>query len=226
MVGDKGNFVMKAESKSTSEILADFLGSKSSVPIVQIDQQQRITDCNYGFLKLFSLSQKPLETALADFLIAGSAGLVFEEGTQQFLCNPKTGVYGSLVASCLPHENGLLLWCDRPLSTDNQVVERMALLNNEYLAVQRRLTKQNFFLNQVKKELAEKVTQLESTLSYVKRLEGILPVCIYCKKIRDDTDRESGKGEWMQMEAFLSHKGGTSVSHGCCPKCFEKHIDD
>lgn len=102
----------------------------------------------------------------------------------------------------------------------------MALLNNEYLAVQRQLTKQNFHLNQVKKELAEKVTQLESTLSYVKRLEGILPVCIYCKKIRDDADTKPGKGEWMQMEPFLYHKGGTSVSHGCCPECFDKHIDD
>lgn len=111
---------MSAESKSINEILTDFLGSKSSVPIVRIDQQQRITDCNHGFLKLFSLSQKPLGAALADFLISGTTGLVFEEGTQQFLCNPQTGVYGALVASCLPHENGLLLWCDRPLSTDNR----------------------------------------------------------------------------------------------------------
>lgn len=217
---------MKTESKGTNEILVEFLASKSSVPIVQIDAEQRITDCNYGFLKLFALSQKPLEVPLADFLISGTAGLVFEEETQQFLCNPKTGVHGALVAACLPHENGLLLWCDRPLSTDNQVVEQLALLNNEYLAAQRQLTKQNFHLNQVQKELAEKVSQLESTLSYVQRLEGILPVCIYCKKIRDDAGTEPGKGEWMQMEAFLCHKGGTSVSHGCCPECFEKHIDD
>jgi len=143
---------MRTESKATNEILTEFLDRKSSVPIVRIDAQQRITDCNHGFLKLFSLSQKPLEAPLADFLIPGTAGLGFEGGTQQFLCNPKTGVHGALVASCLPHENGLLLWCDRPLSTDNQVVEQMALLNNEYLAVQRQLTKQNFYLIQVQKE--------------------------------------------------------------------------
>ena len=92
--------------------------------------------------------------------------------------------------------------------------------------MQRELTKKNNRLLQIQNELVEKVDQLEATLSYVKRLEGILPVCIYCKNIRDDTDTEPGKGTWMRMEEFLQHKSGTAVSHGCCPQCFEKHIED
>ena len=40
------------------------------------------------------------------------------------------------------------------------------------------------------------------------------------------TDTEPGKGTWMRMEEFLQHKSGTAVSHGCCPQCFEKHIED
>jgi len=106
------------------------------------------------------------------------------------------------------------------------VVEQIALLNSEFIASQRELAKQNHNLIQAKKDLAEKVAQLESTLSYVKRLEGILPVCIYCKNIRDDAGTEPGKGTWVKMEEFLHHKSGTAVSHGCCPECYEQHIDD
>ncbi len=90
----------------------------------------------------------------------------------------------------------------------------------------RELVVKNEQLNLLQHELSEKVAQLESTLSYVKRLEGILPVCVYCKNIRDDADTERGKGKWLRMEEYLSQKSGTAVSHGCCPACFKKHIDD
>ena len=90
----------------------------------------------------------------------------------------------------------------------------------------RELTKKNHHLKKVQNELAEKIVQLETTLSYVKRLEGILPVCIYCKNIRDDSGAEPGSGQWIQMEEFLCHKSGTAISHGCCPECYKKHLDD
>jgi hypothetical protein len=217
---------MIPELHASNEQLAHFLDVKSTVPIVQVDGQQRITACNNGFLKLFNLSRKPLGAHLADFLITDVDDRMHEPGSHQFLCNPLTGIHGVLVAFRLPLNGGMLLWCERPLHTNNQVVEQMALLNNELIAMQRELTKKNHRLNQMQNELAEKVAQLESTLSYVKRLEGILPVCVYCKNIRDDADTEPGKGKWMRMEEFLLHKSGTFVSHGCCPQCFEKHRDD
>jgi len=60
----------------------------------------------------------------------------------------------------------------------------------------------------------------------VKFYENILPVCMYCKKIRDDTGTEPGKGKWLRMEEYLLLRSGNSVSHGCCPECFIKHMDD
>ncbi len=60
----------------------------------------------------------------------------------------------------------------------------------------------------------------------IKLYENILPVCIYCKNIRDDTATEPGKGEWLQMEEYIHKKSGTDISHGCCPACYEKHKDD
>lgn len=56
--------------------------------------------------------------------------------------------------------------------------------------------------------------------------EKILPVCMYCQKIRDDTGTEHGKGEWMSLGQYLSRTSDTNVSHGCCPACYEEHKDD
>ncbi len=68
--------------------------------------------------------------------------------------------------------------------------------------------------------------KLQNALDDIKKLEGILPVCCYCKNIRDDEGTERGKGTWMRMEEYLHHKTGTDVSHGCCPDCYSKHQND
>ena len=51
--------------------------------------------------------------------------------------------------------------------------------------------------------------------------EKILPVCMYCKKIRDDHGVEPGEGKWMLREEYLCQKSGAELSHGCCPDCFK-----
>jgi YesN/AraC family two-component response regulator len=64
----------------------------------------------------------------------------------------------------------------------------------------------------VKQELQRKV------LLY----ENILPVCSYCKKIRDDQPGEQGEGHWYSLEEFFTKVKGVNCSHGCCPDCFAK----
>jgi YesN/AraC family two-component response regulator len=52
--------------------------------------------------------------------------------------------------------------------------------------------------------------------------EKILPVCSYCKRIRDDQPGELGKGQWYSLEEFFVKVKGVNCSHGCCPDCFAK----
>ncbi len=52
--------------------------------------------------------------------------------------------------------------------------------------------------------------------------EKILPVCAYCRNIRDDTGVDPGKGKWLSMEQYVYKTSKTAVSHGCCPDCYEK----
>jgi DNA-binding response OmpR family regulator len=64
----------------------------------------------------------------------------------------------------------------------------------------------------------------QDTLRRLKIYEEFLPVCMYCKKIRDDTVGEKGKGEWMEPEEYLVRHRGIRMTHGICPRCCE-HID-
>jgi DNA-binding NtrC family response regulator len=69
----------------------------------------------------------------------------------------------------------------------------------------------------------EKCLEKQEVVRKLAMYEKILPVCMYCKSIRDDSNTSPGKGEWLTMEEYLLHKEGTFVSHGCCPKCMEKN---
>jgi len=62
-------------------------------------------------------------------------------------------------------------------------------------------------------ELYKKNNELETLLGRVKQLEGIIPICAYCKKIRDD------KQSWHQLEAYISEHTEAQFSHGACPDC-------
>jgi ligand-binding sensor domain-containing protein len=65
-------------------------------------------------------------------------------------------------------------------------------------------------------DLRKTNTELTKTLDQVKTLEGLLPICAYCKKIRDDS------GYWQQVETYISRRTDAQFSHGYCPECYQK----
>jgi CheY-like chemotaxis protein len=66
--------------------------------------------------------------------------------------------------------------------------------------------------------LAGRVSELERAVAGVKQLQGLLPICCYCKKIRDD------QNYWQQVEGYISKHSEAQFSHGVCPDCFEKIV--
>ena len=67
-------------------------------------------------------------------------------------------------------------------------------------------------------DLAARVTELQEALSQVKQLQGILPICSHCKKVRDD------KNYWQQVESYISAHSEAQFSHSICPDCFENVV--
>ena len=65
-------------------------------------------------------------------------------------------------------------------------------------------------------ELSRMNDQLRDTLTHVKKLQGMLPICASCKKVRDDD------GYWQQIESYISDNSDAEVTRGICPECMIK----
>lgn len=59
--------------------------------------------------------------------------------------------------------------------------------------------------------------ELQRALDEIKVLRGILPICMYCKQIRNDG------GLWERLEKYLSEHSEAEFTHGICPECYRKH---
>jgi DNA-binding response OmpR family regulator len=71
---------------------------------------------------------------------------------------------------------------------------------------------------ELQQTLTERVEELKEALFNVKQLSGLLPICSYCKKIRDD------QNYWQQVESYLGEHSEAKFSHSICPVCYEEHV--
>lgn len=69
---------------------------------------------------------------------------------------------------------------------------------------------------QLERALARKVRDLEKALADVRKLKELIPICMYCKSVRDDKDY------WHQIEEYIHSETGSDFTHGICPKCLAK----
>lgn len=65
-------------------------------------------------------------------------------------------------------------------------------------------------------ELTRRIKDLELALAQVKQLKGLLPICMYCKRIRND------QNYWQQVESYIRQHSEAEFTHGICPNCFQK----
>jgi DNA-binding response OmpR family regulator len=67
-------------------------------------------------------------------------------------------------------------------------------------------------------ELGARVKELELALANVKLLQGLLPICCYCKKIRND------QNYWQQVDTYVADHSEAQFTHGICPDCRDKIV--
>ena len=70
----------------------------------------------------------------------------------------------------------------------------------------------------LQEKLTHRVDELEQALGQIKQLQGLLPICSYCKKIRNDGNY------WQQVEEYIGNHSEVKFSHGICPGCYEKEM--
>ncbi|MDP8267648.1 MAG: response regulator [Candidatus Tenebribacter davisii] len=72
----------------------------------------------------------------------------------------------------------------------------------------------------IEEERENLIKELQKTLEEVKTLEGLIPICSHCKKIRDDS------GYWGNVEQYIAKHSNVNFSHGICPDCLKKYYPD
>ena len=73
---------------------------------------------------------------------------------------------------------------------------------------------------QAEEEREKLINELQEALKEIKTLRGILPLCSFCKKIRDD------KGYWEQVDVYIHKHSQADISHSICPECAKEHYPD
>ncbi len=76
-----------------------------------------------------------------------------------------------------------------------------------------------FVFNQKTRAENEKenlINELQASIAEIKILQGMIPICANCKKIRDD------KGFWQHLEKYIQDRSEAEFSHGICPDCTEE----
>ena len=70
----------------------------------------------------------------------------------------------------------------------------------------------------LQESLQDRIDALEAALSEVRQLRGLLPICAYCKKIKEGDDY------WRSVESYLQQHSQARFSHGICPECYETRV--
>ncbi|MDH3329830.1 MAG: DUF3365 domain-containing protein, partial [Desulfobulbaceae bacterium] len=168
------------------------------------------------------------------------SGIYFSEGSKSFFhymaplfvqdsclkCHAKQGykkgdVRGgiSIIIPYLKEEKHTVLFAGYGITAVVGVI--IILIGGSLLQKKRTLLLQTN--KSLKKEIEERgklISELQEANSRIKTLSGIVPICMYCKEIRDD------KGYWNRLEQFISEHSEAQFSHCICPKCMkEKHPD-
>lgn len=97
-----------------------------------------------------------------------------------------------------------------------QVDERTAELTTSNKQLQAEICQRK----KTQEEREALIIELHQALSEIKTLRGIVPICSFCKQIRDD------KGYWNQVESYVQKHTEAEFSHGICPKCLAEHYPD
>lgn len=68
--------------------------------------------------------------------------------------------------------------------------------------------------------LTNQIRELQEALSLIKTLQGIIPICMHCHKIRNNQET------WQKMEKYVEEHSEAQFSHSICPECMEKHYPE
>jgi hypothetical protein len=143
------------------------------------------------------MKRKPIKSALKNTSLVILFASIISEGVGILI----------LYQTKTPHSNLVLI---------DSLLLVILLIPILYFFVYRPLNADMNEIDRLNREKDSKIVELNTALSEIKTLRGIIPICASCKKIRDN------KENWKQIELYIKEHSDAVFSHGICPECAEK----
>ena len=153
-------------------------------------------------------------------LINGVVAAIFLIGLCSFFLHRYLGPHARLISLISTYEISwqvLQVFGEQLFSLKREGDQDSKNISDAMIHMDNTIERNNQNSDEKNRALGKTVKKLEQSLREVKTLSGLLPICSYCKKIRDD------QGYWNQLEEYISNRTDTSFSHGICPDCMEQH---
>lgn len=206
----------KEEALRKSEMRYRLLADNVSDVIWTMDADQRFTYVSPSIVKLLGYTPgEALQSSLKNILTPESYEKVVEVITKAIATENEHGTLSDVTLDLeVEHirKDGGKIYVE---ITTSFVRNEEGLLSG-FIGISRDITKRK----QIEKQRDKSILDLQQALSEVKKLSGLLPICSYCKKIRDD------KGYWNQIEKYIHEHSDVKFSHGICQECAKKHYPD
>lgn len=184
------------------------LAESAAVAAVLLGADRRVLRANRAFQRMVGGDRDPTGRGLAELLAptsreAGerlSAGGSPEE--RLLFQGPGDSVF---LLQCRTYREGerLLLLGEGFTPVEHEVLRTMTRLNGEVVDLTRELERRN--------------RELQRALEELQALHGILPICVYCRRIKDDT------GGWQRLEDYAAGLSAAHFSHALCDQCAGEH---
>jgi PAS domain S-box-containing protein len=206
----------KEEALRKSEMRYRLLADNVSDVIWTMDADQRFTYVSPSIVKLLGYTpREALQSSLKNILTPESYENVVQVMTKAIATENEHRTLSDVTLNLeLEHirKDGGKVYVEL---TTSFIRNEEGLLSG-FIGISRDITKRKLIEEQRDKSILD----LQQALSEVKKLSGLLPICSYCKKIRDD------KGYWNQIESYIHKHSEAQFSHGICQECAKKHYPD
>lgn len=192
--------------------LEDYLKQTETLAIVEIDNELRISNYNSCFAKMISAKKNMRGIEIYSCLLPESHDILPLSGSVTKLAvwlnfTSESSSAVPLHCKIFKADSGKhIIFAGHLSLTSELMIQEMTIMSNEMANMTRSLHQKN--------------KELQEANSKIKVLGGIIPICMHCKKIRDD------KGYWNQLEKFIAENSEAQFSHGICDPCLEKYYPD
>ncbi|SHL20066.1 hypothetical protein SAMN02745216_04802 [Desulfatibacillum alkenivorans DSM 16219] len=188
----------------------DYINSSGTLLFFRLDSEGRILSMNQCACQICGehVMGEPFQNIILDFQDIFNVREIRNgsECEKPFSIQTVQGSPETYLLEFTPAEGDILVFGRKDF-------DEMELLKTEVMSL-------NQELGNLSRTLHKKNAELQNALDHVKTLQGIIPICMHCHKIRDE------KQIWDRLEKYLTEHTYAELSHSICPECLERLYPD